>query len=377
MQWKPFTGSCISMQEQDNLNDMDPNSLIPYSDLIPAPAWLLIVLEQLLFLLHIIVINAILGGFLILLFRRMRKPGALSNELHQPVADKLPVLFALGVNFAIPPLLFLQVVFGHLFYSSSVLMAVYWILVIPLLVLGYYGAYIHRTKLLSSPVLSKIVLSAAILIVLYVGFILVSNNALMEQPEKWQSYFSNRTGTLLGLTGWVLLPRYLHFLMASIAIGGLFYATVTRLSKKEIGDREAKVKASLQIFAIATSVQVVTGFWYLLSVPSDFLPQFMGQNLFATLFLMLGIIGGITALICGFLNKYILSVSAVLFTLVCMIINRLNLRLMYLGDNFRLSDLGMKPQYGVFALFVVILLIGVGVIIYMLRISSTSKEGRS
>jgi hypothetical protein len=354
---------------------MDANSLIPYSDLLPAPAWLLILLEQLLFLLHILVVNAILGGFLILLFRKIRSKGTvLSDELHQPVASRLPILFALGINFAIPPLLFLQVVFGHLFYTSSVMMAVYWIFIIPLLILGYYGAYTHHAKLLSSPVFAKIVLSAAVLIVLYIGFILVSNNSLMEQPEKWEAYFSNLTGTLLGTGGNIILPRYLHFIMASIAIGGLFYATLTKFMKKEITGKEEKIKTSLQIFAIATSVQVLTGFWYLISVPSEFLPQFMGQNPIATIFLTLGVIGGVASLIFGFLGNYNLSISAVLVTLVCMIINRLNLRLMYLSDNFQLKELQLNPQYGVFALFVVILLLGVGSIIYMLRISSTQNE---
>lgn len=357
---------------------MDANALIPYSDLIPAPAWLMILLEQLLFLLHIVVINAILGAFLILLFRKIRKPGTiLSDELHQPVADKLPILFALGVNFAIPPLLFLQVVFGHLFYASSVMMAVFWILIIPLLVLGYYMAYVHRARMLRSPVFSKVILSAAILIVLYVGFILVSNNALMERPETWQGYFNNRSGTMLGISDGTILPRYLHFIMASIAIGGLFYATVTRFSRKEISGKAEKIRVSLQIFAIATSVQVVTGFWYLLAIPSDFLTQFMGQNLFATIFLATGVTGGIAALIFGFLNNYHLSMAFVGVTLASMIINRLNLRLMYLSDNFRLSELQMKPQYGIFALFVAILLVGLGAIIYMLRISSTNKEGRA
>ena len=197
---------------------------------------------------------------------------------------------------------------------------------------------------------------------------------MMEQPEKWSGYFSRSSGTFLGLADKIILPRYLHFIMASIAIGGLFYATVAWFDKKNIDKKEEKIKVALQIFAVATSVQVITGFWYLVSIPSEFLPHFMGGNLWATVFLTLGVCGGIASLIFGFLNKYTLSMIAVLFTLVCMVINRLNLRLLYLSDNFQISNLQIKPQYGVFALFVLILLIGVASIVYMLRISSITNK---
>ena len=76
-----------------------------------------------------------------------------------PVAKKLPVMIALGINMGVPPLLFLQVVYGNLFYSSSVLMAVYWILIIPLLILAYYGTYIHIFRYGKSPWFSKLSLS--------------------------------------------------------------------------------------------------------------------------------------------------------------------------------------------------------------------------
>lgn len=354
---------------------MDIHSLIPNSEQLPAPAWLLITLEQLFFLLHIIVVNALLGAALILLFRKIKSSNAdLSVGLHEPVAAQLPLMFALGINFAIPPLLFMQVVFGHFFYTSSVLMAVYWIIIIPLLVLGYYGAYVNRINMLSAPVISKLVLSAVVLIILYIGFMLVSNNSLMEQPGKWEGYFSYSSGTLIGASMGTMLPRYFHFIMASIAIGGLFYATMARFNKKEIEGRDEKVKSGLQIFAIGTSLQVIIGFWYLISVPSQFLPYFLGKNFMITIFMVLGICGGITAIISGFLNKYVLSVASVLFTLVCMVLNRLNLRFLYLKDNFSIHDMQIKPQYGVFALFVLILLIGVASIIYMLRISSTKTE---
>jgi hypothetical protein len=357
---------------------MDVNSLIPTPDTIPAPAWVFIVLEQLLFLLHIIVINAVLGGALILFFKRiMTRETAESAVLHQPVAVKLPVLFALGINFAIPPLLFLQVVFGHLFYTSSVLMATYWILIIPLLIIAYYGAYIHKSKLVSTPWFSKLSLAVAILILLYTGFMLVGNNALMESPERWTAYFENRGGGVLGIELVTFLPRYFHFIAASIAVGGLFYSVIYKFMKKEVENREDRINNGLKIFALGTSVQVVVGFWYLLAIPQDFMLQFMGKDLIATIFLMVGILAGIGALVAGFMKKFNATVILALLTLVAMIINRYNLRMMYLNDNFQLSQLKLSPQYGVLVLFLLILLIGLAAIFYMIKVGFKNNNGRA
>ena len=135
---------------------MDYISLIPMPDSIPAPVLLFLVLDLLLFMLHILLINIILGGSLIIIFSRWKEQyEPLDSRLHGAVAAKIPTTFALAINLGVAPLLFLQVIYGHLFYTSSVLMAVYWIAVIPLLILAYYSAYIHINTYYSATLLSK------------------------------------------------------------------------------------------------------------------------------------------------------------------------------------------------------------------------------
>ena len=110
---------------------MNPSQLIPSPDTIPAQSWLFFVLGLFTFTLHILVVNVALGGSMITLFSRLKSWSNLETSLHGAIASKIPILFALGINLGVAPLLFLQVIYGHLFYSSSVLMAVYWILIIP------------------------------------------------------------------------------------------------------------------------------------------------------------------------------------------------------------------------------------------------------
>jgi len=355
---------------------MDPSTLIPTPDTIPAPSWLFLVLDLVTFTLHILVINVVLGGSLLLLFSRLTSgETGLENSLHGGMASKIPTGFALGVNLGVAPLLFLQVIYGHLFYASSVLMAVYWILIIPLLILAYYGAYIHIRKYQSSEVLSKLALLFSSLILLYVGFVFVNNMTLMAQPEKWNAYFENRSGTIMNWGDPTLLPRYLHFVVASVAVAGLFSAIIWWFrQRRNVPDAESKIKNGLQIFGIATAIQMMIGFWFLLAIPSDFILQFMGQNLFYTIVLFLGILLAIGAIISAFLGKLLPTFIHLIALIIAMVITRTNLRALYLEDVFTLDKLTLSPQYGVMALFFGVFAIGLIVVAYMLKLTFSTEE---
>ena len=56
---------------------------------------------------------------------------------------QMPVIIAMGINFGIVPLLFIQVGFGQVFYPATILMAWFWFSVIVLLVPAYYGVYLY------------------------------------------------------------------------------------------------------------------------------------------------------------------------------------------------------------------------------------------
>ncbi len=342
---------------------MNPNVLIPTPDTIPAPAWIFIVLEQLLFLLHILMVNAVLGGALIAVVKRFRMNDAEYVPLYKPAAMKFPVLIALAINFAIPPLLFLQVVFGHMFYTSSVLMAFYWILIIPLLIIAYYGLYIHSMKMEFSPLFSKVSIVCSILIMLYIGFMLVMNNLLMVQPEKWNVYFQSRGGLILAFSDPTILPRYLHFIAASVAVGALLFAIIFHFKKSA-----DEVKGYLRLFGIFTLIQVIVGCWYLFVIPSDFIKNFMGGDLLSTICLGIGFLFALMAIAVAFKGNLRATIFSLLITMIAMLIVRHNLRMMYLEDNFVTDQLVIVPQYGTLMLFIILLLLGLGAIAYMVKL---------
>lgn len=353
---------------------MDTHQLIPNPDAIPAPTWLLGILEQLTFGIHIILVNIVLGSILIILYQRIKKPTLLKDSLIEPSVKLIPSLMAITVTFGVAPLLFLQVTYGNLFYTSSVLMAVYWILIIPFLIIAYYGLYIHSIKF-DYALFSKLVLAISAILILYIGFMLVNNNSLMEQPDKWGAYFNNKNGTILNTGYGAFWPRYFHFIVASISVGGLFLAVFWHFKKTE--NMIFRIKTGLRIFAYGTIVQILVGFWYLLSLPSTYIKAFMFGNILYSIILFLGILVAISAVVLALKQKVMYVLFHFLLLISLMVINRLNLRSLYLNNQFDIETLNLNPQYGVLALFLIIFIIGLATVGYMLKISFTNNTGRT
>ena len=355
---------------------MDPYSLIPTPDSIPAPAGFFLVLEILLFIVHILLVNFIIGGCLLLVFYRFKSTDTdLSKVIYGPLVSKLPTSFALAINVGIAPLLFIQVIYGHLIYTSSILMAAFWLSVIPFLIIAYYSAYIQIRFYSIKEKISKIALILMSVIVLYIAFIYVNNMTLMVQPIKWTLYFSNKNGTILNLNEPTLIPRYLHFIVASVAIAALALAGYWSYQKtKNHPQAEDYFSRMLRIFGIATVVQVVVGFWFLLALPTDFIQQFMGKNMHFTGILLLGFITTILTLFFTYKNNLKLTIIHVLITMLLMVMTRSNLRSLYLQDYFSLDHLAIRPQYDILALFLIILVIGLISVGHMIRISFSSRN---
>ena len=110
------------------------DSIIPTADTIPVHWLWFQVLLIFTFFIHMILMNFLLGGSLLTLW------DLFTGKLEKRTTGSIPTLVALTVNFGVPPLLFVQVLYGHLFYSSSVMLAVPWILVVPILILAYDGS---------------------------------------------------------------------------------------------------------------------------------------------------------------------------------------------------------------------------------------------
>ncbi len=113
---------------------------------LPAPVWLFHLLLLVTFLVHVLFMNVSLGGTLIasvhgVLARGADAPG---RRLVRGMAGMLPASVSFTITTGVAPLLFVQVLYGQLFYSATVLVGWCWLGLLLLLVVAYYAVYLQK-----------------------------------------------------------------------------------------------------------------------------------------------------------------------------------------------------------------------------------------
>jgi hypothetical protein len=359
---------------------LDPNPL-------PAPYWVLKLLLLVTFLLHILATNFMLGGAVLALVARRAENREQGNRMFADIAKKLPSLLPATITIGIAPLLFLQVLYGQFFYTSSVIVAWPWFLVLIFLTLAYYGFYYASFKGIQHPDRAKTVMSFSLILVFIIGFIYSNNLTLSQTPSRWAGkYFADPGGWNLNWSEPTLIPRFLHFFVAAVAIGGLLlvYMALVKWNR----DREyarGLFQLGGKAFMFATMAQFLIGIWFLASLPKELRMLFLGDSAIATILLIGGVIGGGAAIfvMSAAVRKENLhlagySVSSIIgVVILSMLVMRDILRDAYLKPYYHPDQFVVRTQSTVFPLFVGLFIAGVILWLVMLkRYFSNAKSGK-
>lgn len=352
---------------------MDPVALVPAPDIIPVHWFWLHLLLSLTTFLHFVAMNIMLGtGFIAFSTPFWRGDSVMPLNAH--IAKTLPYSIAFTINLGVAPLLFLQVLFGQFFYTSSILMGVYWLSIVGILIVSYYAAYAYRL-IDDRGGMGRLYIAAAVLLLLGVSLLFSNNVSLMQMPEVWTKYFADRTGWLLNLGDPALVPRYLHFMASAVAIGGLAIALYFEIRKRRgATDGEEWIRLGCNWFTVATFINFGFGFWFLGALPeAAYNPATLGGKTFFVL-----IVGSVATIVPSVTyaqtNRIIPATAWALVTILLMTLARDILRLTYLKPYFTLSDLPYIPQYSPFIIFLLALLGGVYLVTWMLKTVWNAKE---
>ncbi len=335
---------------------------IPSPDLLPlpAPAWLLVGLSVFTLLLHLLAMNLTLGASLVAVWATWRR----NESLARLVLNTLPVSTAMTITSGVAPLLFVQLLYGQFFYAASILMAVPWMLVVLLLMLAYYGFYFNYFKSAPLTACNVAVALGSAFAVLAIGFIYVNNFTLMLTPERWPTLINGAStrGTALNTGEPTLLPRYLHVVTAALAVTGLYLAL------------RGQLRCGAFLFGGATLINIGFGLWFLFALPESIRNLFLGGNAAQTGHLWGGVGLAIAALMLMMLAvnatrpKPLLIAAALVLVLVVdlMATVRHFVREAYLTPHFDVWTAPVRPMWDVFALFAVTLVVGLGVVAWMI-----------
>jgi hypothetical protein len=350
---------------------------IPHVDPMPdpGPVWLFRVLLLLTFFLHVLFMNVLLGGsFIALVSMLKRETSDFSAQLSRDLGKTLPPVFAFTITLGVAPLLFLQVLYGQMLYASSILIGVPWIGVIALVLVAYYSVYYFSFKAEKNPGSATGALAFAVVLLAAIAHIYTNNFTLMLHPERWLEIYRNHPhGLSLNWSDPTVLPRYLHFVLAALAVAGL-YVLVLGLRRRNTEYGRWLMEQGAQWFTGPTMLNYLVGFWFLAELPSNVKMVFMGGNTAATVLLGLGLVLPLAAIMHLITAKAkkpvqnsIIGIGSGVATVAVMVVIRDILRNAYLAPYFSLGQLKVAPQWGVIEIFVVLFVAGLGVLFWMLR----------
>jgi hypothetical protein len=333
----------------------------------PLPAWILQTLAYLTLTLHFSAIHFTIGATLLLLWFRVRRAAG-QEDLGRFLGSGLPLGVSYIITMGIPPLLFVQVLYGQLFYSSSVLIGAFWIQVIPAVMLAYAGFYYHKLRRDTRPRLQGLVLAVSVMLLLYVGYIYVNNLTLVMSPEKWMGLYAQAPGgSNLHHGEPTIHSRFLLFLSSSFAVAGLVLiwrgVFLARWGFAEVGRRSRSV--GFRAFLVSPLLWIIALIGVYATRPED-MSAMLSSGLAPKILVVIGVIGGVVALICAYLavNRveicYALTSSLAMIALTgSMVVFRDLVRLRELSSHWSLSSVAVNAQWSVFLLFLAALAGGI------------------
>lgn len=337
----------------------------------PLPVWLMQTLLIAGFFLHALPMNVVWGGSVIgavMFFLGRKDTSSYTYKSAKALSISLPLFISFAITQGIVPLLFLQLLYGPAFYSSSIIMAAPWLSLLAILIVSYYIAYYIIYRVLKNDFGAKTAIKASVwMVIMSIGFaaiasIFSNNMTLMQTPDKWMPLYSNNPhGLNLNLHEPQLLPRYTHFFVSSIAVTGMTLGCFgLYLTKRNAEFSTWLLKLGSRIFLGATILQIPVGLWFLKALPHSHMAAFMGGDqlvtgvFIASMALMLvSILATAISSASGDRRLFIAGLVSNALLILAMIINRHQLRLMYLNPHVQPDAVAVSTQWDLLAIFLV------------------------
>jgi hypothetical protein len=354
-------------------------ALIPDPDPLSAaaPVWLFRLLLWLTFFLHLVPMNLVLGGSLLVLWARLRPGLPVREEVVRWFTAMLPVAVAATVTFGVAALLFSQVLYGRLLYTSSILIGWWWLSVIPIVILAYYAVYLSafRGERWSQRVgLAMSGLTAVCFIA--VSFIYSTNMSLMIRPSVFDGkYQSAPWGTNLNLGDPTWFPRWSHMVLGAVAVAALAIAWhgYAAWKRGELPSSQL-YRYGIGVFCFATGLNLVVGTVFLLSFPRDLLLELLRYSPAGTTELVAGFATGFVALGLAVLALQARhpslflggTLAATLVTLILMLLLRDSIREVSLVGVVQPPS-SVEPQWTPIVLFALLLAGAASTVWWMVR----------
>ncbi len=314
----------------------------PAYEFLSAPPWILALLNVLTLTLHLAAMGALFGGLGILL--GVRLPGKWSRPAVRRLVRLAPTLVAVTVTLGVAPLLFVQLVYHRQVYAAAIVSAWYWLAVVGLVIAAYFLLYARAFADRRPAPRGALRIAIAFALLLPVSMVLSSVFTLAETPRMIANAYAAAS------TGWALnpdlgrwLPRWLHLLAGALALGA-FYVTASAHDDVEL--RHAARTAYLWTMAAA----MLLGFGALAGLGEGLLPYLSSP---AAWWMAGSLLLALASLHLIYRDRILGSGILLALSLAGMVEQRHLARLLALRGTLDPATMTIRPQWSVFALFLI------------------------
>ncbi len=368
--------------------------ILPSIDKVPQMAHPILqkALMILTFVLHLIPMNLLFGGLIFaVILKTMDVAGYgrkdMVSRLYHDIIKMLPNALSLTITIGVAPLLFIQALYGPLFYTTTILMAPFWLLILLVVMANYYGLYLLSWT--QEKVLKPFRLPLLFLILagfVYTSFMLSSNNSFMQAPGKfYQTYQSTYYGIYIYFGDINLWNRYLHVVFGSIFVASiLIYVLAYFKGKSDVEYSDYIISFTKPIFLSSFLVQAILGFHMLYIQKPAVYEAFMGKDVLYTAVFWSGVVLAFIVMGLGHMKGRVLRIGSVqiatglcaFVSLAGMAMARDFIRDAEIGSAFSYLNNPYEPNYIVVGAFLLTLVAGLATVGYMLMLPEKKAEAK-
>lgn len=356
---------------------------------LPAPVWLIKLLHVVTLSLHFVAVEMLLGGLLLAVVLSLFHSSPHARTTARAVARRLTIVMTFVINLGVPPLLFAQVLYGRALYTSSVLIGVYWIAIVPALILTYWLLYRFSARLDRGQSAWWVGLIAWLLAG-GVARTLSTNMTLMLRPESWHNmYAASALGAYLPTGDPTLTPRWLMMLAGGLLIGGLWLvylsgrSTFTAEEKSFVSGLGGKVAAAFGL------VYLAAGLWAASVQPAAVKEGLAGHSIYplykfagmagygwialVVIAVLVGAIAGFGKIVSGALSWFAV-LTAVLIEIMLTVYRDGVRDMTLLSKGYDVWDRAIATNWSVVALFLALFVGGLAVIGWLISVVARAQK---
>ncbi|MHC2070687.1 hypothetical protein ACYFX5_24710 [Bremerella sp. T1] len=150
------------------------------------------------FVTHHVSMHFVVAGCLTIvgasIWYRADKTKLIANPVIRVLRDWMPFGLSAAITFGVAPLLFVQILVPHNFYTANLLLGWRWMVVIPSLIAAFYLLYVLKSNWFERLTWWQRALVAGLNagLFVFIGFCWTANHLVSSQPDAWPETFATR-----------------------------------------------------------------------------------------------------------------------------------------------------------------------------------------